>query len=78
MQLNINGIKQNLCRQMALVDLIEKSQERAKHIACGNCIYYSMFGAKGEQDAALSFQNKVTQRLVDYLYTVRKKEAVQC
>ena len=74
MQLNIDQLKQNLCKQMALINLIERSQERAKHIACGNCIYYSVFAGQGEQDRALSFQNSVTQRLVDYLYALRGKE----
>jgi hypothetical protein len=76
MQLNINSIKQNLCRQMALVDLIERSQDKAKHIAT-NTAYYALWSNNSEMMKDLCFQNQVTQRLVDML-AKHRKEGVQC
>ena len=65
--MNIDQLKQDLCKQMAIIDLIERSQQRAMHAACGNETYYKVFGYSTEQQQDVAKQNQVTQRLVNYL-----------
>lgn len=68
MQLNIDDIKSDLCRQMAIIEMIEKSATKAKDIAC-----IKWYGLKTEvqRSADVSKQNNVTQRLVKYLANLR-------
>lgn len=68
MQLNIDEIKGDLCRQMAIIGMIEKSANKAKDIAC-----IKWYGLKSEvmRSADVAKQNNVTQRLVNYLAKLR-------
>lgn len=63
--LNIDQLKQDLCRQSAIIDLIERSQAKARTIASSN--YYPLFGKANEYSEELAWQNKVTERLYKYL-----------
>lgn len=65
MALNIDQLKQDLCRQSAIIDLIERSQAKARAIA--GCNFYPLFGRSNEYSEALAWQNKVTERLYKYL-----------
>ena len=68
-QINIDQLKQDLCRQMAVIDLIERSNTKAKEKATSN--FYRVFEGKCKMEAAVNFQNSVTQRLVNYLGKLR-------
>lgn len=69
MQLNIDQIKLDLCRQMAIVGMIEKSAEKARYIACVK--WYSLFNQGDQRCADVAKQNSVTQRLINYLANLR-------
>ena len=62
---NLDQLKQNACRTLALIDLIEKSNQKAKQIIASS--YYPLFALKSEQNEMVAFQNRVTQRLVKNL-----------
>lgn len=62
---NLDQLKQNACRTLALIDLIERSSNKVKAIVSSS--YYPIFGLRNEQSEMVSFQNKVTQRLVKNL-----------
>lgn len=72
MQLNIDQIKLDLCRQMSIVGMIEKSADKAKHIACVK--WYSSFNQDHQRSADVAKQNSVTQRLVNYLANLRGRK----
>ena len=66
MQLNIDQLKQDLCKQMAVIELIERSQQRARCIA--SCLtHYKVFSTDSQMRIDVAKQNAVTQRLVNYL-----------
>ncbi len=69
--MNIDQIEINLCRQMAVVNLIKKSSDKAKHIACSD--YYGLFGSFAQRMVDVKNQNKVTARLEKYLRTILTK-----
>lgn len=63
--MNLNQLKKDACRTLALIELIERSVSKARIIAGSS--YYSIYGGTNEQSDMLSFQNRVTERLVKYL-----------
>jgi len=63
--MNLDEIKTKACRKLALIKLIERSNDKAKEIL--KCAYYPIFGKSNEQSEMLEFQNRVTQRLVNNL-----------
>lgn len=65
MQLNIDQLKQKICKQLALIDLIERSRGKALTIATSN--WYRVFGNDYQKKSDLAKQNAVTQRLTNYL-----------
>jgi len=71
MALNIEQLKQDICKQTALIELIERSQAKAREIAGSQ--YYPLFSLVGEQNEALAWQNKVTERLYKYLERITWK-----
>jgi len=71
MVLNIEQLKQDICKQTALIELIECSQAKARTIAGSN--YYPLYAMAGEQNEALAWQNKVTERLYKYLERITWK-----
>jgi len=71
MQLNLDKIKLDLCRQMAIVGMIEKSATKAKDIACVK--WYSLFNQEDQRTADVEKQNCVTKRLVNYLANLRRR-----
>ncbi len=75
MQLNIEQIEKDLCRQMALIDLIKRSPKKAMTIATTSGAYTATFGSDAELKADINKQNSVTQRLVDMLAKIRKEES---
>lgn len=70
--MNIDQLKMDLCRQQAIIDLIERSVQKAKHIACSD--WYGMYGTHIQRNADVSRQNKVTMRLVNYLKSLKDQE----
>ncbi|RZJ92446.1 MAG: hypothetical protein EOO20_01690 [Chryseobacterium sp.] len=62
---NLNQIKSNACKVLALIDLIERSQAKAAEIR--KCAYYPIFAPVSEQSEMIGFQNRVTHRLTQYL-----------
>lgn len=66
MQLNIDQLKQDICKQLALINLIEKSKSKALNIITSP--YYNVFGTHQERKNDLDFQNNVTKRLYAYLF----------
>lgn len=71
MQLNIDQMKQDACRMLAVIDLIERSSEKAKRIACSE--FYDVFDLRMDQVLAIQQQNQVTQRLYKYLEKLTKQ-----
>jgi len=67
MQLNIDEVKKSLCRQIAIISLIERSRDKALRIAC-NKWYEDKY-----MKAGVDKQNAVTQRLVNYLLKLREE-----
>lgn len=65
MKLNLDQLKQNACRTLALIELIERSKSKARVIWGGH--FYAVFGNPGVHKADLDKQNAVTARLVNYL-----------
>ena len=63
--MNIDQLKQDACRTLALIGLIEKSQTKARNIYASP--HYTIFGFANERSEAVAKQNQVTQRLVKYL-----------
>lgn len=63
--MNLDEIKAKACRTLALIELIDRSNEKCKQIL--KCAYYPIFGKCNEQSEMVAFQNRVTQRLVDNL-----------
>jgi len=63
--MDLDQIKTKACRTLALIDLIERSVTKARIIAGSS--HYPLFGLANEQSEMLSFQNRVTHRLVKYL-----------
>lgn len=63
--MNIDQIKQDACRTLALISLIEKSQAKARNIF--GSPHYTIFGLSDERSHAVAKQNRVTQRLYKYL-----------
>lgn len=65
MQLNIEEIKQYICKVERLTTLIERSREKERII--GHLPYYTTFGTDAEMEKDLAFQKAVTARLANYL-----------
>lgn len=63
--MNLEQLKNDACRTLALINLIEKSQEKANNIFSST--HYTLFGFANERSEAVARQNRVTQRLVKYL-----------
>lgn len=74
MQLNIDQIEKDLCRQMAIIDLIKRSSKKAMTIATTSGAYTATFGSDAELKERVKKQNSVTQRLVNMLAKIRKEE----
>lgn len=71
--MNIDQLKLDLCRQIAIIELIERSQQRAMWIVTTNSHYYKVFSNDMQMQIDLMNQNKVTQRLVNYLTKLTQK-----
>lgn len=63
--MNIDQLKQKICKQLALIDLIERSRGKALTIATSE--WYGIFGDEYGRKKDLYKQNKVTARLTNYL-----------
>ncbi|MCZ4244922.1 hypothetical protein [Pedobacter punctiformis] len=63
--MNLDQLKQNACKTLALIDLIERSKSRARNIWAVQ--YYTLFGSTQEREEAVNKQNAVTARLEGYL-----------
>ncbi len=63
--MNIDQLKQKICKQLALIDLIERSRGKALTIATSE--WYGIFGNDYQKKSDLAKQNAVTQRLANYL-----------
>lgn len=70
--MNIDQIKMDLCRQQAVIELIERSAQKAKYIACSD--WYGLFSSHNMREADIKKQNNVTERLVNYLRTLKARE----
>jgi hypothetical protein len=64
--LNLDQVKQDACKVLALVKMIEKSKAKELNIAC-DTPYFGIFGTDAELHQAVARQNAVTQRLYGYL-----------
>jgi len=62
---NLDQLKQNACRTLALIDLIERSKTKARNI--WGSYYFALFENTAERSKAIEKQNAVTNRLVSYL-----------
>ncbi|SMC46275.1 hypothetical protein [Pedobacter africanus] len=71
--MNIDQLEMDLCRQQAVISLIKRSADKAKHIACSS--YYGLFEPDAQRKIETDKQNKVTERLVNYLRSLKVKEA---
>lgn len=69
--MNLDQLKKDACRTLALITLIERSMTKARVIAASS--YYPVFGLSNEQSEMLSFQNRVTERLGNYLERITHK-----
>ena len=65
MNLDLDQLENQACRTLALINLIKKSNDKAKQILA--TAYYPIFGKCNEQTEMVAFQNRVTQRLVNNL-----------
>ena len=70
--LNLDQVKQDACKVLALVGMIEKSKERELNIAA--VPYFGIFGTDAEMHQMVARQNAVTQRLYRYLSALTGSE----
>lgn len=71
--MNIDQLEMDLCRQQAVIALIKRSALKAKHIACSE--FYDLIGTNVQRSVDVKRQNKVTERLVNYLQNLKLQEA---
>lgn len=64
-------MKEKLEKMLSYLELAEDSKKREKNIS--ESTYYVFFGNKEIQKADLSFQRKVTQRLLNRVQTLKKE-----
>ena len=64
-------MKIKLKKMLAYLDLAEESKRREKNIK--EMSYYTIFDKQEEQKLDLSFQRKVTQRLLNRIQTLKKE-----
>ena len=64
-------MKIKLEKMLAYLDLAEESKRREKNIK--EMSYYTIFDKQEEQKLDLSFQRKVTQRLLNRIQTLKKE-----
>lgn len=71
--MNIDQLEMDLCRQQAVISLIRRSAQKAAHIACSE--FYDLIGTGVQRMVDVKRQNRVTERLVNYLQNLKQREA---
>ena len=73
MEINIDQLKMDLCKQLAIISMIEKAALRKRVMVAGNKRYYEVFGSPGEQERDIQRIENIINRLNNYLIELTTK-----
>ena len=76
--LNIDQLKLDCCKILAVISIIDKAVSKKRLIVSGyNDVHYEIFGGQPEKETDLNKINAVIDRLNSYLFNL-KKGALSC